>query len=54
MLALHSDKERNETGWATLVDKVEGMQIRKFWRSPDQNGEDIVEIGMIEILRGTG
>jgi hypothetical protein len=44
MLALHSGQERDESGWTGLVGKVDGLRIRQFWRSPDQNGEDIIEI----------
>jgi hypothetical protein len=48
MLALHSGRERGMTGRTALVDKVTGLAIKKFWHSPDDGGEDIIEIVKVQ------
>lgn len=37
-------KERSETMWKRLIDKVGGLQVRKFWQAPGLKGEGIVEV----------
>lgn len=44
MLALHSGKERDEDMWNRLVDKVQGLKIKRFWPPPGGDGEGIIEI----------
>lgn len=44
MLAFHSGQERTESSWTSLVSKVGGLHIHKFWRPPSNDGEGIVEL----------
>ena len=44
MLALLSGLERNEKMWSSLIEKVGGLAIAKFWHPPQSNGEGVVEV----------
>ena len=50
MMAVHGAQERREREWRELIERVEGLRLRKIWLVEGE-GESIIEIERVEYMK---